>query len=175
VKVFISGFPKDRWYHNWLFEKFGYRNAQKVYVKIDKYDTWNMDTTLAHIVVPMLKLKQLRDGKNGNPIVDMEDRPDHLIGTIPKGYDVDEFHFEAWDWILGEMLFAFESKHDDWERQFQSGEHDIDWVPREDGMSELVNGPSHTFKVDVEGLKAYQKRISNGFRLFGKYYEGLWD
>jgi len=73
------------------------------------------------------------------------------------------------------MLFAFESKHDDWERQFQSGEHDIDWVPREDGMSELVNGPSHTFKVDVEGLKAYQKRISNGFRLFGKYYEGLWD
>ena len=26
-----------------------------------------------------------------------------------------------------------------------------------------------------ERLSAYQDRISNGFRLFGKYYENLWD
>jgi len=173
MKVFISGFPKHRWYHNWLFEKFGYENKQKVYVKIDKYDTWTMDTTLAHIVIPMLK--QLRDENHGNPIVDMEDRPDHLIGTTPKVYNVDEFHFEAWDWVLGEMLFAFESKHDNWEEQFQSGEHDVRWIDIDNGMSEMVNGPNDTFEVDVEGLNAYQKRITNGFRLFGKYYEGLWD
>ena len=132
-----------------------------------------MDTTLAHIVIPMLK--QLRDENHGNPIVDMEDRPDHLIGTTPKVYNVDEFHFEAWDWVLGEMLFAFESKHDNWEEQFQSGEHDVRWIDINNGMSEMVNGPNDTFEVDVEGLKAYQKRITNGFRLFGKYYEGLWD
>jgi hypothetical protein len=29
--------------------------------------------------------------------------------------------------------------------------------------------------VDWEGMKAEQARITNGFRLFGKYYEGLWD
>ena len=28
---------------------------------------------------------------------------------------------------------------------------------------------------DMEGMKAEQERISNGFRLFGKYYESLWD
>jgi hypothetical protein len=30
-------------------------------------------------------------------------------------------------------------------------------------------------KVDRAGLEAYQKRMANGFRLFGKYYQGLWD
>lgn len=173
MKVFISGFPEHRWYHNWLFEKFGYENQQKVYVKIDKYDTWNMDTTLAYIIVPMLK--QLRDEQSGNPIVDMEDRPDHLIGTILKGDHVDEFHEEAWHWVLGEMLFAFESKHDKWEDQFHSGEVDRVFIERDDGLVEWAAGPNHTFKTDMDGLKVYQKRISNGFRLFGKYYEGLWD
>jgi len=28
---------------------------------------------------------------------------------------------------------------------------------------------------DSEGMKAHQKRMSNGFQLFGKYYEALWD
>lgn len=173
MKVFIGKFKKHRWYHNWLFEKFGYKNEQKVCVKIDDYDTWNMDCTLAHIVVPMLK--QLRDEKHGNPIVDMEDRPEHLVGTLPKGYDVDEFHDEAWDWVMGEMLFAFISKRDDWQEQFHSGEIDRVFIEREDGLVEWAHGPKHTFEVDWEGHKAYQARISNGFRLFGKYYEGLWD
>ena len=30
-------------------------------------------------------------------------------------------------------------------------------------------------KVDWIGLKAWQKRKENGFRLFGIYYEALWD
>ena len=42
----------------------------------------------------------------------------------------------------------------------------------------------HTFKkndlihrtcYDFVGMKRHQDRMSNGFRLFGKYYEGLWD
>ena len=28
---------------------------------------------------------------------------------------------------------------------------------------------------DPEGRAAHQKRITNGFKLFGKYYENLWD
>jgi len=42
-------------------------------------------------------------------------------------------------------------------------------------MYEMVDGPNHTYKCDYEGMKEVQKRISNGYRLFGKYYEGLWD
>jgi len=39
----------------------------------------------------------------------------------------------------------------------------------------MKKGPNDTFEVDIEGMKAYQARITNGFTLFGKYYEGLWD
>jgi hypothetical protein len=39
----------------------------------------------------------------------------------------------------------------------------------------MVEGPNHTQVVDWDGMKAQQARITNGFRLFGKYYEGLWD
>ena len=30
-------------------------------------------------------------------------------------------------------------------------------------------------RTDWEGYKAYAERIANGFRLFGKYYQNLWD
>ena len=43
----------------------------------------------------------------------------------------------------------------------------------ENGMSEMVSTGER--KYDFEGRKEYQKRISNGFRLFGKYYQALWD
>jgi hypothetical protein len=36
-------------------------------------------------------------------------------------------------------------------------------------------GPNHTYKCDYEGMQVVQKRITNGFRLFGRYYENLWD
>mgnify|MGYP000309432160 CR=1 FL=1 len=29
--------------------------------------------------------------------------------------------------------------------------------------------------IDREGQKAHQDRMSNGFRLFGTYFENLWD
>jgi len=75
------------------------------------------------------------------------------------------------------MIFAFETKVDDgrWEDQFETGEYDLQWKKLEDGNSEMVKGPNHTAVTDWDGRKAYQDRISNGFRLFGKYYENLWD
>jgi hypothetical protein len=149
---------------------------RKISVKIDKYDTWSMDHTLALIIHPMLL--QLRDTTNGSPFIELEDRPEHLIGTIPvrERGDIDEFHHDAWQWVLNEMIHAFESKlQDDWKEQFYSGE--ADWEMEDTGkdFSKVVKGPNHTLEVDVEGMKVYQERITNGFRLFGKYYENLWD
>tara|TARA_B110000858_G_C17633624_1_gene394705 strand:- start:278 stop:751 length:474 start_codon:yes stop_codon:yes gene_type:complete len=149
----------------------------KNFVKIDKWDTWSMDTTLAHIIVPMLK--QLKKDTHGAPMVAFEDRPDELIGTIPRKdkWETDEFHFQAWDWALDEMIWAFSSKLDDegWEHQFFSGESDWIFEPGPGDSSYMVKGPNHTLEMDREGMKVYQERISNGFRLFGKYYENLWD
>jgi hypothetical protein len=159
---------------NWIESK----RKRQVYVRVDKFDTWGMDHTLAHIITPMLV--QLQASKHGAPQVDDSDVPEHLKSTNaePKDseYDCDSNHFLRWDWVLDEMIFAFESKLDDsWEDQFRSGESQLLFKKLENGMSEMVKGPNDTKKYDWEGRKAYTKRISNGFRLFGKYYEGLWD
>ena len=42
-------------------------------------------------------------------------------------------------------------------------------------MSEMLEGPGHTMQVDQEGLRAWNDRKQNGFRLFGRYYANLWD
>ena len=158
------------------------------YVKIDRYDTWSMDHTLADIVLPMLK--QLKKDKHGAPFVDDEDVPEHLRSTAapPKEneYDTDAHHFARWDWAMDEMIFAFECKVDDsWEDAFREGEHDLLWIPVDKDGNEvpkgehkyyqMTHGPKDTYKCDYEGMKVVQARISNGFRLFGRYYEGLWD
>jgi hypothetical protein len=117
------------------------------YVNIDKWDVWNMDTTLAHIILPMLK--QLDKAKHGAPNVDDEDVPEELKSTSapPKEcvWDTDANHFKRWDWVMNEMIWAFEYKLKD---------TDLD---------------------EYDQWSANGVRAKNGFRLFGKYYEALWD
>jgi len=175
MQVNITKYPTHRWYHNFLNKVFGYKNEQAVYVQIDKWDTWSMDYTLAYIVAPMLV--QLRDTTHSFGNVDIEDRPEHLVGTLPtpNSHEPDEFAEQAWEWVLNEMIFAFESKSKDWEEQFYSGESDRVFKDLENGYIEWLEGPNHTFEIDMKGMEKYQDRISNGFRLFGKYYEGLWS
>jgi len=74
---------------------------------------------------------------------------------------------QEWDQILDEMIWAFEQKcRDHWEDDYY-GDYD------EDQKNGSMVG---SFKwIDHEGLKTHQERMSNGFRLFGKYYENLWD
>ena len=169
----------------WVWDKI---DPKIDYVKIDKWDTWSMDHTLSKIILPMLK--QLKDTKHGSPCVDDEDVPDELKSTSapPKEseHDVDGNHFQRWDYVLDEMIFAFEHKLDDsWKDKFYEGttdyitvfvDKDGNEVPKgEHVFYRIKHGPNHTFKCDHAALEAVQKRISNGFRLFGKYYEGLWD
>jgi len=126
---------------------------QVVEVQIDHWDTWSMDHTLSYIVLPMLR--QLKETKHGAPNVDDEDVPEQLRSTSapPKKneWDTDEFHFDRWDWALDEMIYAFDCKanKDDVYMRFDTSDRD--------------------------GMNKEQERISNGFRLFGKYYEALWD
>lgn len=166
------------------------------HVVIHHYDTWSMDHTLALIILPMLK--QLKATKHGAPFVDMPDRPEHLqCYKEPEDYDTDKFHFQAWDWVMDQMIWSFQHEvDDDWGEQFFSDEEpqytikEIQWkgigpaqlllFPDEDGkteeyeMYELIRDETPS-RFDREGYKQYQERISNGFRLFGKYYQSLWD
>jgi hypothetical protein len=138
-------------------------------VRIDRQDTWSMDSTLAHIIVPMLK--QLKETKHGSPFVDDEDVPEELRSTSapPKenDWDIDDNHHARWNWVLDEVIWAFEQKTYSWEEQYYG-----EWVNDENEDS-LFGG--RFVNSDDEGLEAHQKRMSNGFKLFGKYYEAFWD
>jgi hypothetical protein len=49
-------------------------------------------------------------------------------------------------------------------------------VPKgEHRFYQMKDGPNHTHVYDAEGAQKVQARITNGFRLFGRYYENLWD
>lgn len=125
------------------------------YVKIDRWDTWSMDSTLTKIILPMLK--QLQASKQGSPFVEDADVPEYLRSHMaqPKDHewDTDSLWHMRWEWVMNEMVFAFEKlNEDDWEAEF------------------------HTDKTwDKASYDIVNDRIQNGLTLFGKYYRGLWD
>lgn len=153
MKVFIGPYPEGD-------------EEQKVDVEIHNYDTWSMDHTLAYIIVPMLQ--QLKKTKDGSPDVDMSDVPEELrVDDAERNpYDTDEKWHDRWDYVLDEMIWAFEQKNIDWEAQYYG-----EWV--EDPSVEPLGG--YVVNSDMEGRKKHQDRMTNGFRLFGRYYENLWD
>jgi len=137
---------------NWLWFD---RRQQKIKVHIDRWDTWSMDHTLAPIILPMLI--QLKETKHGAPNVDKEDVPKDLWPNEAEeesyrtNGQTDIHFFARWDWVLDEMIYAFDCK-----------------VNKDDVFMRFDAD-------DKEGMRAEQNRISNGFILFGKYYENLWD
>lgn len=168
---------------NKVCEWFYGKNERKIKVRIDKYDTWSMDNTLSHIILPMLK--QIKETKHGSPLVDDEDLPAHMRHTYSKGpddYETDDpwIHYK-WDWVLNEMIWAFEKELDeDWEDQFRHGEPDYEFIHvggeigTDSELNEMIQKNTN-YRVDYDKIKEYNNRIDNGFRLFGKYYRNLWD
>ena len=109
-----------------------------------------MDYTLSHIILPMLK--QLKETKQGSPNVDLDDVPKEL--HPPEGQpqygpsgEVDDNFFKRWDWVMDEMIWAFTQ----------------------------IAESNNNILYDEENRKEDQKRRDEAFKLFGKYYESLWD
>lgn len=135
----------------WLFRK----EKQKIKVRIDHYDTWSADTTLAHIIHPLLKKME----KHGTPWTDREDAPSDAKYDNKKDaedYDVG-YNEDRWQYILGEMIYAFE--------MIKEGKWDLEIYDKHGGWTD---------EAFTERNKI-QDRIKNGLRLFGKYYQSLWD
>jgi len=135
--------------------------GQDVQVIIHDYDVWSMDSTLAHIIVPMLK--KLKETQHGHP------------SNLTE---------EEWDEKLDEMIWAFEQKLINWEEQYIIQQGEIDWDSTE--KDEAGNGIIRWSKehivdwtnqqiVDWDARTAHHNRMTNGFKLFGEWYEHLWD
>lgn len=163
-------------------------------IKIDYWDTWSLDYTLAPIVLPMLK--QLKETKHGSGYIDFEDVPEHMRTGEHEQWEgqkcFDFYHedvekrkydvHDRYEWALDEMIFAFEHLIDDsWEDKYHFGEWDTYSEAckfDEEGnptLYEMKYGENHTRKTDWDGLKAEWDRVDNGLRLFGKYFRTLWD
>lgn len=155
-------------------------------VRIDPWDTWSVDCTLNHIILPLLKQYRIRT--HGAPLVADEDVPDDLKRPSNLDtFDTDDAWFKRWDYVLDEMIWAFQELQDDeWESKYFFGDPDFINVPldekgneitdgSEPSMWRLDHGANDTSKFDKEGYEAHNARISNGTRLFGKYYRNLWD
>lgn len=140
MKVEIGPFPEDG-------------TDQKVEIQIDPWDTWSMDYTLSLLIHPMLM--QLKLNKHGAPVVDINDVPKNLrpteeeIAIYKENGETDDKFFERWDYVMDEMIWAFEQKAND-----------------DDAWSKYDN--------ELDRMK-HANRMQNSLRLFGKYYEALWD
>jgi hypothetical protein len=181
---------------------------RKINVRIDNYDTWSMDHTLAHITLPMLK--QLRDTKHGSPFVDKEDLPEHLrfserekavfdYGCFDHSLNATEEELEAvdkkfqsqWLWVIDQMIWSFEQELDEYEsdknfydpyapdeaiepRTYSVLKADGTVVEKEE-LCWSEKRERERGKFNKEKFDAYHKRKQNGFILFGKYYQNLWD
>lgn len=121
-----------------IFDKLNNRQ-RKVKIRIDDHDVWNLYETLAIIIVP--SLKRLKEIKHGSPYIDPDDVP---IFLRDRAFTDDLIH-SRWEYVLDEMIYAFECKIDD----------------------DLTDTSKATM--------AKTARIDNGMRLFAKYYDGLWD
>ena len=181
----------ETWLAN-LCQKIHNKRKRKVKIHIDKYDVWNMDSTLATIVLPMLY--KLKECNHGSAMVDLEDVPDSMRYTSTEDYsDQNTFDFyhndvelnmqniqcdvhNRWDWVMGEMIWTFEQMQPecDWEEQYWKVKPELDFRrDTEEGFHEVqwkVKGD-----CDWEGMREHSDRINNGLKLFGKYYRSLWD
>lgn len=169
LATFLAGKKNDSYlakFCQWVHE----HKKRKEYVKLDYYDHWNANHTLALIILPVLKA--LKESQHGSGQVDLSDVPETLwpdqLAGPSNNYTDDTIH-ERWKWVLDEMIWAFEQEVDD-DDESKFYDHSLANDPDDDLMTQVSK-----MKVDREGLEAHQDRKANGFRLFGKYYQNLWD
>ena len=158
----------DSWlakFCNWIHS---FKKRQE-YVHIDNYDVWNMDSTLRLIIGPMFK--KLKEVKQGYALIADEDVPEalrsHNAPAKENEWDWDNLAEARYDWLLNEMIWAFTTDHDEEQHKF----YDNSEVDKKDDINEQIK----KMKVDREGLEAYNARVSNAYKLFGKYYQTFWD
>lgn len=153
------------------------KGDRKVKIHIDKWDTWSMDHTLAMIALPMLE--QLKETNHGSAMVDLKDVPPELRYTSYGDWDSqqcfdfyheddkDDMLHERWNWVMDEMIFAMRAIAKDDDSQF----FDHSAVNLKDSFEDQLK----SIKCDYEALNAYHDRVQNGCRLFGLYFQSLWD
>lgn len=137
---------------------------RKISVKIDKYDTWNMDKTLSLIIFPMLV--QMKKEKMGVPGSFLSEEYNNLVSSS-------EYHLEKESGPLHKKeKVLFKAAVKAWNDVFDK----MIWSFKE--ISTCCPGEDKYFKnksFDKAGYLKYNEKIQEGLTLFGTYYRNLWD
>lgn len=167
-------------------------SSRKVNVTIDNFDTYNMDHTLALIILPLLI--QLKNNKHGVPntiVKDVggEDYSEQASFDFYADTYTESFNkaCERWDEILDKMIWSFQQLAlEDYDNKYHHGKPDYNWLKIEDktynpvtnqleNTYELVDNNPDEHWYDSVGHQMHEERIQEGLELFGKYYRNLWD
>jgi hypothetical protein len=162
----------------WVHDK----RQRKIKVKLHNYDTWSMDRTLAIIILPMLK--QLKSTKHGSaylPVFDQtSNSAQYCFDFYGEGDDAAWTEgAKQWDEIMDKMIWSFEQLQPDcdWEAMYCEVPCEIDFTdyPEDEGKVAVPLRWKNEGKYDFEGMKIHEARITEGLKLFGEYYQNLWD
>lgn len=148
----------------WLHSK----KKRRIKVKLDDWDDWNADYTIAVIALPLLQ--SLKTSKQGAPYVDDSDVPLELHSTLypqKEEYGTDGNHFKRWDYVIDEMIYSLNHTVKGNDDQF----YDHSEAVESDDLNEVLR----SIKYDVNGHRLHEERVRNGYRLFGKYFQCLWS
>lgn len=121
------------------------KKERKVEVRIDPWDIWNADNSLAMIIHPLLiKLKEDKQGYPG----DFSDGDEDGFGKGELGGG-----WEAWSAVLDTMIWSFhEIIEDDYLVRFhETG--DANWCDQ---------------------VTIHEEKIQEGLDAFGKFFRALW-
>lgn len=128
------------------------KRKRKVKAKIEPYDVWNADSTMAYVIYHIL-IKFQEENKCSYAVVKDEDIPE-FKKVFNRDFFLSDEEFEKakWGYVIDECIWTFEQllPETDWEANYHSGN-------------------------DYEGYLKHSKKIQNGLILFAKHFQNFWD
>ncbi len=153
-----------RFFDGYVFNahRWAYWGWQKLTRGFSDRELWSLDYTCTEFILP--RLKAFRHGElNGTPMLD---------GYDQKQNEADfKKMTQEWEEILDQMILAFEYHHKDGD--------DIDFGPSDyeimDGVKLNIQADEEQYKKGREEEQRREQIMADGFALFAKYYQSLWD
>lgn len=148
----------------WVYDK----KARKIKVKVDEWDLWSLDHTLALVILPLLV--EYRKSKRYGVPTGLD------ISYIPLEDAEEDKEMQEWNAIIDKMIWSFEQLVNDEniEDDFWIVKPDFDDCKTGSDFVDRINKGTGG-KYDYEARKKHDEKIQEGLELFGKYFRNLWD
>lgn len=164
----------------WWFSDFSYwlrKKGQTIRYGFPAEESFDFYSACAAWSLP--RLKHMRDNLSGNPISFLDEADDlnatnQLYFNFIKDVTVKPTPFNKWKDILDKIIWSMEHHADDVEPNY----------PKDYDKRQIVvkkTGDYVTFKaadprpIDWTPVFEHERKVDEGFELFGKYFRNLWD